>query len=523
VIERLYESSLEERAAEIVNHLRASGARDRAAMARMLALAGERAIASAAFGDAAAYFEEALEFAGDEEDEPLARILVGLGHAHRSSQSLELAMPHWRRALAIYERLGDKEAIAGVAYGIAMQVGWDGRWDEVLEITARALAFVGEAESGERALLQGFAAVGLGWAGEYEASKAMLDETIALSQRLQDPLITGQGHVASATHAYAYGQIDDCVENSRRAVEMLEEAPLQWAYATAQAFLVFAMAFGGRFSELPKEVEKLEQVSKRLGFGGGLMFAHRCRMLILNCTDPNPQRWLAMAEADLELCRTYDLPWAPQAELFIATARAILDELDEAVATSLRATEAEPAGALYGWGLGMSMLLLAYAGRHDEARALWERVEPFLPSRPGMYAIGRWNSLGFVVEALWWMGEFERLAPYYEAIASAPRDNPMRWDGRSYDAVTGLAAAAAGRWDDAERYFLSARSHAERLPNETEKYWVRHLHALVLLERGAEGDLDRAMRLLTEALDGLTRLDLPLYRRMTREKLDSIA
>jgi predicted ATPase len=198
-MERLYESNLEEHAAQIVNHLRAAGGRDRHAMVRILTLAGERASASAAFGDAVAYFEEALAAAGEEEDERLARILVGLGHALRSHESLEIAMPHWRRALAIYERLGDKESVAAVAYGIAMQVGWDGRWDEVMEITARALNFVGEEESSERALLLGFAAAGLGWAGEYPSSKAMLDESHRVAEVLDEQLVTGQWLVAAAT------------------------------------------------------------------------------------------------------------------------------------------------------------------------------------------------------------------------------------------------------------------------------------------------------------------------------------
>jgi class 3 adenylate cyclase/tetratricopeptide (TPR) repeat protein len=521
-MERIYATHLEERAAEIVNHLRTSGARDRAAMVRMLTLAGERAVASAAFGDAAEYFEEALEFAGDEEDETLARVLVGLGHARRAVGSRDSAMPHWRRALAIYERLGDKESVAVVAYGIAMQLGWDGRWDEVMEITARALNFVGEAESAERTLLLGFASSGLGWAGEYEASKTMLDETTRLAERIDDPLVTGQALVAAATHAYAYAQIDKCIECARQATQMLHAAPNQWSYATGQAFLAIAIAFAGRFSELPKELERLDAVSNRLAFGGGLMFAHRSRMLVANCSDPDPTRWVRDSEADIDLCRAHDLPWVPQGQLFLATARANLDELDDAIALAREATKDEPSGALYGWGYGLTALLLAYAGRHDEARAVLDQAEPYLPALGAPQTVGRWSLLGFVLETLWWTGDLDRLADFVELAAAMPREAPMRFDGRTFDSVAALTAAAARRWDEAEHYFASAHVVARELPNVVEQYWLRHLQALVLLERGADGDFDRAVRLLGEAFDGFTRLGLPLYRRLTQERLDRL-
>jgi tetratricopeptide (TPR) repeat protein len=350
----------------------------------------------------------------------------------------------------------------------------------------------------------------------------MLDETVELADRLGDPLISGQALVAAATHTYAYAQIDDCVEFARRAVRELHDGPAQWAYATAQAFLAISLAFGGRFAELPAEIETLEEVSRRLGFGGGLMFAHRCRMLASNCVEPNPRRWMQMAEVDMELCRTYGLPWVPQAQIFYATAQSVLDELDAAIELAREATESEPPGALYGWGLGLTMLLLAYAGRADEVRALWERVQPYLPTSPDPHAIGRWNLLAMALEALWFSGEREVVARYYELIAAAPREAPMRWDGRVIDSVAGLAAAAAGRWDDAERYFAAAGEVAAALPNETDRQWVKHLHAAALLERGGEGDADRAVTLLGEALDGLTRLGLPLFVRLTQERLDRL-
>ena len=98
----------------------------------------------------------------------------------------------------------------------------------------------------------------------------------------------------------------------------------------------------------------------------------------------------------------------------------------------------------------------------------------------------------------------------------------MRWDGRLIDAVAGLTAAAAGRWADADRHFHEARTTADRLPNEVDRHWVKHLEAVALLERGTDGDVDRARELLGEALDGLTRLGHPLFERLTQERLDRL-
>ncbi|HEY7874738.1 MAG TPA: AAA family ATPase [Actinomycetota bacterium] len=515
-LERLYASDLDTHAAEITNHLRASGARDPDALVRFLTLAGERAQASAAFADAAAYFEEALEFAGDGDPRTLARILVGLGHAKRSSGSLELAMPHWRRALAIYEELGDTEAIATVAHAIVMQLGWDGRWDELLEITARALGFVGETESKERALLLVFGAVGLGWAGEYESSKAMLEEAIALSDRVDDPTTKGQCIAAAATHFYAYGQVEECIELARRGAEILEPAPAQWNYATAQAFVVISLAFAGRFGELAEELDKLEEISTRLGFGGGLMFAHRSRMIMANSVDPSPERFLKMADEDIELCRTYDLPWLPQGQLFLATARAYAGDMDGAIEMARIAARDEPPGVLYGWGLGLSFFLLALAGRKDEAMEVWEEARPLVPERDGIYAIGRWGLLGFVVESLWLLGERDEAARHYETLAASPRDDWMRWDGRAFGAVRALAADAAGAIDGVESGFEAAFELAEQLPNEAEKYALRLLRAMVLAERG-DGEVERARQLLAEAEKGLAGFGIHIYDRQIAE------
>jgi hypothetical protein len=97
----------------------------------------------------------------------------------------------------------------------------------------------------------------------------------------------------------------------------------------------------------------------------------------------------------------------------------------------------------------------------------------------------------------------------------------MTLEGRLRRTRVGVTAAAAGRWDDAERWFDEADERAREIGNELEAADVRRLRARMLLDRGGPDDAARAGELLRLALDDYVRFGMPSYAevvdRMLRE------
>jgi hypothetical protein len=71
-------------------------------------------------------------------------------------------------------------------------------------------------------------------------------------------------------------------------------------------------------------------------------------------------------------------------------------------------------------------------------------------------------------------------------------------------------AAAARRWDEAERHFGVAREIAEQMRNRLELADLDRLEAGMLLDRG-EADHDRAAEMLQEALSAYRAFGMPTY------------
>ena len=108
--------------------------------------------------------------------------------------------------------------------------------------------------------------------------------------------------------------------------------------------------------------------------------------------------------------------------------------------------------------------------------------------------------LGFM-EALYLSGfrdEAAALSPWVDRALHLGPDW-LAFDGRLVRTRAGVAAAAGGRWDDAEHFFAKAEELARRMPNEIEAADVRRFHARMLIDRGRPEDGARADELLRGA------------------------
>jgi hypothetical protein len=89
--------------------------------------------------------------------------------------------------------------------------------------------------------------------------------------------------------------------------------------------------------------------------------------------------------------------------------------------------------------------------------------------------------------------------------------------------IAGIAAAAARRWETAEEHFQIAMQQAESFPYCLEQAEIRRFHAMMLLDRAAPGDREKAQTLLREALESYTHIGMPRHIEMTQTLLDRAA
>ena len=76
------------------------------------------------------------------------------------------------------------------------------------------------------------------------------------------------------------------------------------------------------------------------------------------------------------------------------------------------------------------------------------------------------------------------------------------------DRHLGLVAATSGRFDEAEGHFEAALRGNERLGFRPWSAWTRYQYGLMLCERAAPGDADRASALLSSAAELASELSL---------------
>ena len=85
--------------------------------------------------------------------------------------------------------------------------------------------------------------------------------------------------------------------------------------------------------------------------------------------------------------------------------------------------------------------------------------------------------------------------------------------------LAGIAATAARQWKAAEEHFQTALQQAESIPHRLEQAEIRRFHAMMLIDRAAQGDREKAQTLLNEALESYAQIGMPRHVEMTEALL----
>jgi hypothetical protein len=217
--------------------------------------------------------------------------------------------------------------------------------------------------------------------------------------------------------------------------------------------------------------------------------------------------WAVVSEAQLSLVDFYRGNWAG------------------ALLHAQASCRSEPGSSSEGLGAGTLFRQMAYAGDRAGTFTSFDEKRMWLPRLGQMNPRGSWSMLALVIEGFAMLGERARAAELYplarELISTGA---VVLWPiSRLTQTIAGVAAAAAHEWEAAEDHFQTALQQAESFPNRLEQAELRRFHAMMLIDRAAPGDREKAQRLLVEALETYTRIGMPRHIEMTQTLLDRAA
>jgi hypothetical protein len=178
----------------------------------------------------------------------------------------------------------------------------------------------------------------------------------------------------------------------------------------------------------------------------------------------------------------------------------------------------ERESSLRGIGVGTLFRQMAYVGDRDGAFAILQDKRAWLPHSGQQNTIGSWLMLALVIEGLVILGEHSQARELYPLARELVDTGAVAlWPiFRFTHTVAGMAAAAAHQREAAEEHFQNALRQAETFPHRLEQAEIRRFHAVMLMDRAAPGDRERARRLLGEARETYTRIGIRRHCEITQ-------
>jgi class 3 adenylate cyclase/tetratricopeptide (TPR) repeat protein len=525
-LEAIHAGDLEAHAADLAYHLAHGGAGGQdGRLVRYLRMAGDRAMETAAYAEAADHFARAVSLlerrpdAQEQDRGALAELVERLALALRSQGRWDEALKVMDEALRLYEALGRVDALGRLCGAMSYQLGWAAKWEEAVAVATRGLAALGDLPNPDRARLLAAAAWVSGLAGDYPGATGMFAAARELATQLGDETALADVLQLQTIHHMAWVELADGVAAGLRAAEVYEAGGDLWELTGVLAFVEYqhrtlaspepTAAHAARLTGL---AERVAPMAERLGHLGAefMVVASRIRTEGVYPAD------LAFIERTgqhvVEICERGGLPWLYVGHCYLGLAAHWGGDWETAERELRLADQLEAPGAIGGQSAAHLAMHLALAGRGDEAVEIVEARRPGLPVAGQTSSIGAWNMLLGFVEALALAGRRDQVAALRPLLEEAlALDDWITFDGRLVSTRAAIAAAAARDWDAAERHFATALVAAEALGNHIEQVDLGFWRARMLGDRDRPGDREAAAALAAEVAGRYRELGLPKH------------
>jgi tetratricopeptide (TPR) repeat protein len=474
---------------------------------------------TADYEDALRHFEQAVAMAGLMEPAERADLFTQRGLARRCVGRLEDALPDWDEALLLYEELGNAENAARTCLEGSRDLFYLNRDREALTLAERGLAVLGDLETPQRAEMLAWTGVSGSWVSPFEPGAALIDEALALAERLGDKRAVGYALVNRALHRLPFALYQEVLDAGLEGTRLLRAQGDLWEVCTVLAFMEVAAVELGRRALAAELGEEVETLASRLGHTFALDAAHPICLwadqLMVNAAfdacDAGARRHLEVAGP---------LGFRHFSATMLAQVAFLRGDWDEALRWAEDAVRHSPEDhSNSGMDWGCLLRVLAYSGRSAEVHAVLDGRRAVLPrpGRPNGY--GPWYIPSAAIEALWVIGDREGAAAFYPLVREFIETTGVVLHSLGphlVERIAGIGAAAGGQWDLAEGHFRAALRQAEELPFEIEGAETRRFYAEMLLDRNGPGDRDQARSLVEEAMPVYRRIGMPRHEELAR-------
>jgi tetratricopeptide (TPR) repeat protein len=502
----------ETRPSEVAYHLlQAGAAADPVRTVRYLALAADRSLGAAAFEEALRYVEGALELVAPDDERTKAELLERLGWVERAMGRFDRCIEIWDGVVDSYTRLGEVEAAGRLLWEVGYQFIWLGRFESAAAAYARGLGIVGEEPSATRALLIGALATLVGFAGSHEAAQAQFDEALDIAEPLGDDRLLGRVLWGRCVTNWSHLRPEEAVADGRRAIEHLRRANDLWTLVDALGWTALPLALSGHRDAAEAVAREAVELGIKLGHQGGEIVGARGVWIADTLVGLSLDDSIRRGEEDLRRMKEVNAPWVSQSHAWLSAAHTLQGALDHGLREADEAIAIEPASAWSGAGWAFRFHNRMHAGDAPECRAMLDDAYPTLTRQVDTVSAGSGLMLLSAAEGCAVFGWTDELAELYPLVAVVAKRMPVRvFDHTTTERIAGMAAAALGRWDDADAHFSTALRQSESIPNRADDAAVRHRYADMLLRRGRPEDRDRALALLRDAVEGYERIGTPI-------------
>ena len=518
-LEKLYVADAEAHAAQLAYHFaQAEPVLGTGKLARYSLLAGEKALASYAWEEAAEHFRRGLAAKeGQPIDAETAALLFGMGRSQAATLQLEEAMASLGRAFDYFVHAGDVPHALAVAEHPLPAYAGQLRWAS--QLTARALELVPSDSHEAGRLLANYVRL-LGFQeADYEITTKAFDRALAIAQREQDTAMEMRTLANGAFVDVYHLRYREGLEKSLRAIEMTRRVDDPQAEAVARysaALFLFQTgnSDGARLhaaAGLPpsERVRDRSWLSRmlwvndtvpRLQGDWGAARAFSDRAFMVSPRDPRPLCTRVLLE--------YEVGVVSQGEVYI-------DRLLETMRLTTPGPNSEH--ALTAVTIPAVTRITGVRDRFDVAEEAAKTVLSSPSVTPLMTMFARMGLALMAVQR----GDASTAGELYTESKSLRGTIPWFIAG---DRLLGLLTQTMGDLDKAAQHFEDALAFCRRAGYQPELAWTCCDYADTLLARDQPGDRQKAMSLLDESLAFSSELGMrPLMERVVglKDKIES--
>ncbi|HUR14441.1 MAG TPA: AAA family ATPase [Mycobacteriales bacterium] len=522
-IERLEPDARDRRPSELAHHLlQAGAAADQERTLAYLEAAVERAMESAAFEEALRCASDALTILGPDDVLRRARLTEQQGLAARALGRYDECLAIWDGVVTDYAELGESEKAGELCWEMGYQLVWLNRFADAFALYERGLKILGNARGPSMSALVGSTGLLLGFSGAtgmHEVSLAQLAEAEAIAQECGAEANVGRASWARCVVEWSYGHVPEAAAAGQQAVEHLRRAGDVWSLTDALAWQAFPLGTGARFVEGAAVADEALDLALRLGHVGGEIMARRGALLNALPRTGDLDALERGLRKDVELCLAIRSPWSSQSHAWLSFVATLRGRLEEGLALAEESIAMEPESAWSGIGWSSRLANRANAGDHGEVRRMLSDQAETLRSVGEPVTMGLTIMLSVAGEAAAAAGLGDVCAELYPALARHPETLAIRpFDWALTHRVAGVAAAGAGRFEDAEQHLRQALAQAESFPNLLELPRVQHAYGELLLDHRTSAG-GSAHELLRAARDGYRSLGLLAHAASVEQRL----